>query len=85
MRPKTRNALTPFSQPCDEANALQVGVRDRLAENTRDDLALTQVPLLPITAVPHLRLGDHLAPLVKKLDSRKVALVVRAHANGSDR
>ena len=39
------------------------------------------MPLLPLTAIPDLRLGDRLAIFIKQLDRREITLVVSAHAN----
>ena len=38
------------------------------------------MPLLPLTAVPDLRLGNRLALFVNQLDRREITLVVSAHA-----
>lgn len=49
----------------DEANAFEVTVRDRLCEDTRDDLAITEVVFLPVTAIPDLGLSKLVAVFVE--------------------
>ena len=65
-----------------EADALEVRVRNCLCKDAGDDLAITEVVLFPFTSVPDLRFGESVSMSVEQLNGREVALVVCTNPDG---